>query len=165
MERRSARSVADDKTSAAYVDTVLDATEDRYKNGGRPDDRLERRDFPEAIHLSRASNEIPDGMDDDSRKTSVGNPVEGSRQSVQRDDDDDANDETSGGCSNACFALDGGTTEGSGSGVGGEEGADGVGYSDGNELLRRVDLVVVDATEGASDCYVLEEKDDGRNGD
>lgn len=57
-----------------HVDANLNGSEDGDNDGAEPDDRLERRDQPESDDLTRRSDQVAHGVDDDGGETSVRNP-------------------------------------------------------------------------------------------
>lgn len=109
--------------------------------------------------------------------------VEGAGESIESDDDNDPDDESSERRANTGLGLDGGAGERPSGGVRAEEGSDRVRNTDCDELLVGIDLVVVDAAETCGegrvsqlsaqtkkkrtfgDGNVLQEENDGRDGD
>lgn len=99
-------------------------------------------------------------MDDDSGETGIRDIPEDLGEGVEREQDNDGGNDTSKGGAHTGLGLDGSTGEGSGGRVGAEEGPEQVGDTDGDELLRGIDDIVVDATKGLGDGDVLDEHDD-----
>ena len=102
-------------------------------------------------------------MNNNGGKDSVGNPVEGTAERVDGDENEDTGEPTSQGSAHTRLGLDGGTRERTGSSVGTEARADKVGDTDGDELLVGVDLVVVETTERLCNGNVLEKKHNHRD--
>jgi hypothetical protein len=108
------------------------------------------------------SDDISDSVDDDTSKTSVGDVEENGSQGVKSKQDNDSSNDTGEGSADTSLGLDGSSREGSGGGVGTQERTEKVANTDGDELLRRVDDIVVDTAEGLGDGNVLnQDNDDG----
>ena len=93
------------------VDAVLDAAEDGDEHTGKEDDHLERRDAPELDNGSERCDDIADGVNNDTSKSSVGNIVKDLGQGVQREEHDNSGDNTGKGSANASLGLDGRSRE------------------------------------------------------
>lgn len=81
------------------------------------------------------------------RQRRSGLTEEGIGQGVEGKNDQSTGENTSNGSAHTRLGLDGGTREGSGSGIGVEQGTNAVGDTDGDEFLVRVDLVAVQTSE------------------
>lgn len=147
------------------VDAVFDRGEDSHQNTSQEDDNFEGRHAPELEDDGERRDDIADGVDDDGRKSCVGNVKEESRQSIQSQQNDNRSDDTGKGRAHTGLGLDGGTREGSSGGIGTEEGTEQVSDADGDEFLGRVDDVVVDSAKGFGDGNVLDQHDDDGGGE
>lgn len=146
------------------VDSVLDAGEDGNEDTSEEDGHLKGRDAPELVNDLGRGDDISDSVDDDSGESCVGNVEEDSSQSVESQQHNNSSNDTSEGSADTSLCLDGSSGEGSSGGVGTEEGTEQVGDTNGDELLRRVDDVVVDTAEGLGDGDVLNQDDDDGGG-
>ena len=147
-----------DRSSKRPVDTSLDRVEERPEHGTHKDEVLERGHSPEAKGLLGRSDEISDGVNDQSRQSRVRDPVESRSDGVKSDQDDDTGGDTSGRGSDSRLGLESGSREGTGRGVGREKRAEGVVDSNSDQLLVGVDLVSVQSTERFGDRDVLEKE-------
>lgn len=108
-------------------------------------------------------DQITNGMNDDGSESRIWNVEEEGRKSVDGEEDDEGGDETSEGSAYTGLGLDSSTGEGTGSRVSTEEGTDQVGDSDGDELLRGGDGVIVDSAEGLGDSDMLAKIEENGN--
>lgn len=150
--------------SNSDVDAVLNRREDGDNHTCEEDENFEGRDSPELVDGVGSEDEITDGVDDDCGENGVGDPEEDCRKSVDCKEDDNRSNDTGKGGTHTSLGLDGSTREGTGRGVGAEEGAEQVGDTDGEELLGGVDDIVVDTAERLGNCNVLDQQDDDGGG-
>lgn len=168
-EAAAAEEQAEDDDGKGYtdggVDAVFDRGEDSHQNTSQENDHFEGRHAPELEDDGERRNDIADGVDDDGRKSCVGNVKEESSQSIQGQKNNNGSDDTGKGRAYTGLGLDGGTREGSSGGIGAEEGTEQVSDANGDEFLGRVDDVVVDSAKGLGDGNVLDQHDDDGGGE
>lgn len=109
------------------------------------------------------SDKVGDGVNNQGRKSRVGNPVKGRCDCVQGNDDDNTGGETRSRGAHTSLRLEGRSRERTGGGVRREKSTDGVVNTDSNKLLVRVNLITVQPTERFGNGDVLEKKDDSGN--
>lgn len=139
------------------VNAVLDAREDSDKDTGEKDENFEGRDQPELVNGVWWRDQITNGVDDNCREGAVRDVVEDGCKEVDCEENDDPGNDTSEWGTDTSLGLDSCARERSSGWVSTEEGADDVGDTDCNHFLRRVDGVIVDATERLGNC--LREKE------
>ncbi|RCI08695.1 hypothetical protein L249_4625 [Ophiocordyceps polyrhachis-furcata BCC 54312] len=148
----AAEKEAPDENGKGYADGDVDAHLDGGKDGGQhaggEDDGLERRHAPELHDDGGRRDDVTDGVDDDGRQRGAGDVEEDAGEGVEGQQDDHGGDDAGKGGPHPGLGLDGGARKGAGGGIGAEEGAQHVADADGDQFLRRVDDVVVDAAKG-----------------
>lgn len=151
----------DNKRSAdGDIDTILNVGEDSDEDTSKEDDDLMGSNTPELEDGLGRGDDITDGVDNDGGESRVGNVEEEGCQGIECEQDDNGSDDTSKRGADTSLGLDGSTGERSSGRVGAQERSQDVGNSNGDELLRRVDNVVVNATERLGDGNVLDKHDD-----
>lgn len=127
------------------VDAVLDGRENSHQHTGQEDDDLDGRHAPELEDDSQRRDDVAHGVDNHGSECGVGDVEEDRREGIQSQQHDNGRDDSRKGRADAGLGLDGGSREGSGRGICAQKGAQQVGDANGDEFLRRVDDVVVDA--------------------
>ena len=141
------------------IDTSLDGVKDSGENTGKEDNDFQWGDTPEIHHDLGRSDDVEDCVNDDTGKSSVGDIEEDGGKGVEGKEHNDGGNDTCKRSSNTSLGLDGSSGEGSSSWVGSKERSKQVGDTDGNELLRRVNGIVVDTTKRLGDGNVLDKHD------
>ena len=129
------------------VYTDFDGGENDDEDTGQPNNKFQRGDSPIGVNLSRGSYEIGNGVNDDCGKASAGDPEESVRQAIESDDDTYGGEDASDGGPDTRLGLECRTREGTSGRVGTEAGSDGVGDTDGDQLLVGVNLITVSTSE------------------
>lgn len=138
----------DERCSDSKIDTSLDGDKDCEDNCNEEDDCIDGGNFPEVEELSRMCHQVKHSVNDDGRKNGIGDPVEDSVEGVQSNEHNNTSVNTGKRCSHTTLCLKGRSREGTGGGVGVEEGSNQVGNTNSNELLVGRNLVVVDTAKG-----------------
>lgn len=82
------------RCSDGGVDAIFNVCEDRHEYARKEDDHFKGADAPERIDRRGRCDQISHSVNDDRRKGSVGDVEENGRQSVKREDDHDARDQS-----------------------------------------------------------------------
>mmetsp|Transcript_7502 Transcript_7502/g.24916 ORF Transcript_7502/g.24916 Transcript_7502/m.24916 type:complete len:738 (+) Transcript_7502:52-2265(+) len=157
------RGVVDDKDERdgnGDGDAELDAEEERPEEGDEPQDEVFARDAPEKLDLVRV-DEAAHGGDDDCAERVFGQKVDGVREDEEHKHHDGGGDD--GAHARLCpgVVVDGGAREGTGDGVGAEEGAQELAKPEAEELLVGVDFVLVLSRERFGDGDGFHKPDEG----
>jgi len=139
------------------INTILNGGEDSDKNTSKENDHLQRRDSPELVNCVWRGDEITDSVDDNGRETGTWNVEEHRCQRIDSQEDHNGSDDTGKRRAHTSLGLDGSTREGSGSWVCAEEGTKQVGDTNSDQLLRRIDCVVIDTPERLGNRNMLNE--------
>jgi len=137
----------DSRCCQGNIDAVFYTRENGYDNCGDEDDVLERGNAPEPVTLCGRGDEIGDGVDNDSGERGRGNPEECGSETIQGDEDDDATEDTSRWGAHARLGLESRTRERTSSRISREDRPNGIGDTNRNKLLVRVDFVIIDTPE------------------
>jgi len=147
------------------VNAVVNGAENDGEDTSEEDDKLQRADTPELVDSVGRGDQISDGVDDDSAQRCAWNVKEDGSQGVDSDEHDDSSNDASQRSSDTSLRLDGGSAEGAGRRVSTDEWTQQVGNTDGDQLLRGVDAVVVDTAERLRDGDVFNQENNNTNGD
>lgn len=126
------------------VDAIFDGSEDGDYDTDKENDSVQWRNSPKLVDGIGGSDEITDGVDDDSSQSSAWNVPKKSRKSVDGQKHHDGGDATGQGSTSTGLCLDGGTGEGTGSWIGTEERTEKIANTDADEFLGRINGVIVD---------------------
>lgn len=110
------------------------------------------------------NHKIKDSVNNNSVKSSVGDPVEGTSKGVKSKENDGTSEDTGKRSTDTTLGFQGRTREGTGSWVGGKEDTNQVVNTNGNELLVRNDFIVVDTAKGFGNGNMFKQKNNGTNG-
>jgi hypothetical protein len=142
------------------VDAVLDVCKNGDEDARKEDDKLQRGGLPVLEDFPRRSDEVADSVDDNGAETGGRDVKENRGQRVQRQKNNDGGEDAGQGCPNSSLGLDSSARERPRSRIPAEKGSENVGKSEGDELLGRVNNVIVDATEGLGNRNVLNQKNE-----
>ena len=121
--------------------------------------------MPVLVDLTRRGNEIADGMNDNSAKPTRRNVEKDRCQRIERQENNDGSKDSGKWSPDSGLGLDSSPRERPRGWVPAEKGPKDIGEADSNELLRRVDNVVVDTSKRLGDGDVLDQKNQDGGGD